>query len=103
MRKLELHNREGHRIIVVSASLECWLKPWCASNGLELIATKMEVTSGKLTGRFNGKNFHGIEKVNRIKILITLNEYENIFAYGDSSGDLPILELAHQRFFKRIE
>ena len=37
MEKIRWHKKQGHKIIIVSASIECWLKPWCDEHDLELI------------------------------------------------------------------
>ena len=87
-------------IVIVSASPENWLTQWCQKNNLELIASRLEVKEDKITGRLIGKNCHGEEKVRRILEKYTLNDYDEILAYGDSSGDRPMLNLAKKCFFK---
>lgn len=100
MKQIQWHRANGHRVVVVSASLECWLYPWCEKNGLELIGTRLEILDGIITGRLLTKNCYGIEKVNRIRARYNLEEYEYIYAYGDSSGDREMLELAQKKAYK---
>lgn len=100
MEKINWHKAQGHQIVVVSASIECWLSQWCTKNGLELIATKLEIKDGVVTGALLSKNCYGEEKVNRIKELYNLDEYEYIYAYGDSRGDQEMLKLANESFYK---
>jgi len=100
MKKIQWHQSQGHNVVVVSASIECWLKPWCDKHNLELIATQVESRDGIITGRFHSKNCYGIEKVNRVKAAYNLDEYDTIYAYGDSEGDREMLELADARFYK---
>lgn len=100
MQQIQWHHANGHKVVVVSASLECWLHPWCEKNGLELIGTRLEVIDGIITGRLLTKNCYGIEKANRIKSQYNLEEYEYIYAYGDSSGDREMLELAQKKAYK---
>jgi len=100
MQKITWHKEQGHEIVVVSASIECWLKPWCNKNNLNLIGTKMQIQNAKVTGLFASKNCYGVEKVNRIRELYRLNEYDYIYSYGDSSGDKELLELADEKFYK---
>lgn len=69
-------------------------------NGIVLIATKLEIRGSKLTGKFASQNCHCIEKVNRIKEIYDLDDYEYIYAYGDSSGDKELLALADESFYK---
>lgn len=98
--KINWHKNQGHKVVVVSASIECWLRPWCEKNNLELIATKLEIKDDIVTGKLLSKNCYGVEKVNRIKELYNLEKYDYIYAYGDSSGDKQMLEIAHEKFYK---
>jgi len=100
MEKIQWHKEQGHKVVIVSASIACWLKPWCAKNGLELIATKLEIKDGIVTGKLLTRNCYGIEKVNRVKEKYRLDDYETIYAYGDSRGDKELLELANESFYK---
>ncbi len=100
MRKIAWHQSQNHKIVVVSASSELWLKPWCEQHKLQLICTRWEVIDGKITGRIDGENCSGEEKVRRIKEHYDLGEYSSIYAYGNSKGDLPMLKLANEKFYK---
>jgi len=100
MEKIAWHKEQGHKIIIVSASIACWIKPWCDENNLELIATKLEIKNGIVTGKFLTKNCYGIQKVNRIQEQYNLSDYDHIYAYGDSRGDTELLELANESFYK---
>ena len=100
MEKIRWHQKQGHKTVVVSASIETWLIKWCAKYSLELISTQLQVDNGKLSGKFSTKNCHGAEKVLRIKKEYDLSEFETIYAYGDSSGDTEMLQLAHEKHFK---
>ena len=98
--KIKWHQEKGHKVVIVSASMENWLKKWCEKNNIELIATRLEAKDGKLTGKFATKNCYGIEKANRIKEQYNLSGYDYIYAYGDSSGDKEMLSLANESFYK---
>lgn len=98
--RIEWHRSQGHRTIVVSASPEQWLSPWCARYGLEVLATRLETISGTLTGRIDGTNCYGAEKENRIREAVNLDDYEYIYAYGDSRGDAEMLAMANERYYK---
>jgi HAD superfamily hydrolase (TIGR01490 family) len=100
MERIQWHKEQGHKVVVVSASIECWLKPWCDKNGLELIATKLKLQDGIVTGNLLTKNCYGIEKVNRIQEQYNLDDYDHIYAYGDSSGDKEMLAIAITRKYK---
>ncbi|HVG11728.1 MAG TPA: HAD-IB family hydrolase [Flavisolibacter sp.] len=96
-RKLQ---QEGTKIIIVSASFGNWIKKWADGQGFGLIATIPEVRNNKLTGKIDGKNCHGEEKVRRIKEKFSLPEYDQVYAYGDTGGDKPMLKLATKSFYK---
>ena len=100
LEKLRWHQEQGHKVVIVSASMKSWLKQWCDTQNVELISTQLEIKQGKLTGKFATKNCHGKEKVNRIKEQYSLQDYSYIYAYGDSSGDKDMLKLANEAFYK---
>lgn len=90
----------GTEVVLVSASAENWLKSWCDNMSIKLIATILEVKDGKLTGNLSGRNCHGVEKVERIRLKYTLGDYHEISCYGDTGGDRPMLSLGHKSFYK---
>ncbi len=92
--------QQGIVVVIVSASPENWIEAWTTEMGVDLIASRLEVQDGMITGKIIGKNCHGHEKVVRIKEKFSLSEYDMVYAYGDTSGDLPMLELATDKFFK---
>jgi len=100
MEKIQWHTQQKHKIIIVSASIECWLKPWCNKHNLDLIGTKLEIKDGVITGKFLSKNCYGIEKVHRLQKQYNLDDYDYIYAYGDSHGDKELLKLADKSFYK---
>lgn len=93
---LQEHQKQGTRVIIVSASMRCWLEPWCLKNGVELLSTELKFEDGKYSGKFLTPNCHGQEKARRIKEYLNLDEYERVYAYGDSSGDTQMLLLADE-------
>lgn len=100
MERIAWHKQRKHEIVIVSASIESWLKPWCDDHSLALIATKLEFKHNTITGKFATKNCYGIEKVTRIKNLYNLNNYQYIYAYGDSLGDKDLLALSDEKFYQ---
>ncbi len=100
MEKLNWHKQQGHDIVIVSASPTYWLEPWCEEHKFFCIATRLEVTGGKITGKIAGLNCHGDEKVRLIRSRYDLDQYQEVFAYGDTSGDKPMLALAKHPFYK---
>jgi len=88
------------KVIIVSASPENWVHKWSDAMGIQTIATRLTVQQGKLTGKIEGHNCHGKEKVRRIQENFKLANYDEIYAYGDSSGDKPMLAIATYSFMK---
>lgn len=100
LQQISDHKSAGINVVIVSASPENWLSCWTSKMELALIGTRLEVKNNCLTGNIIGKNCHGEEKVSRIRNEYELSEYTDIYAYGDSSGDRPMLALATKPFYK---
>ncbi len=101
VQRLQWHQAQKHQIVLVSASLEAYLLPWANTMGFEqVIGTKLESRSGILTGRIQGKNCYGEEKVRRLQALMgDLSQY-CIYAYGDSRGDRELLDIADYPYYR---
>lgn len=97
------HQLNGDKVVVVSASIECWIKGWCDRNSLELIATQLEFVDNSVNGNFLSLNCYGPEKANRIQAQYNLNQFETIYAYGDTIGDKEMLALAHLPYYQSFE
>jgi len=100
MEKLAWHKKQGDKIVVVSASIDIYLKDWCERYEVELLCSRLERKKGKITGRYIGADCSCEEKVSRIKESLDLNLYDKIYAYGDTKEDLAMLELAHEKYFQ---
>lgn len=101
--EIKWHLQHGHRVIIVSASIEMYLKYWCKANGIEIVGTKLEVFNGKITGEFAGKNCWGPEKVERVKKYVKIDEFKYIYAYGDTRGDREMLLLADEAGYRNFK
>ena len=91
---------EDYALVIVSASPQNWILPWAESMNLPVLASCLELNDGKVTGKLDGKNCRGAEKVRRITEKYVMSDYETIYAYGDSSGDLEMLKLATKAHYK---
>jgi phosphatidylglycerophosphatase C len=93
--RVEWHRAEGHELVLVSASPELYVAPIGRRLGFdEVLATRLEVdTEGRLTGRLEGPNCRGPEKVSRLRQWRG-ETIEVAYAYGDSAGDREMLALA---------
>lgn len=100
MHEIKRMQEGGAKVVIVSASPENWLQSWCIATGTECIATRLIVKNDRITGKINGRNCHGEEKVNRIRAAYDLHEYLSVYAYGDTPGDRHMLALASIKFYK---
>ncbi|MCX7648941.1 MAG: HAD-IB family hydrolase [Flavobacteriales bacterium] len=92
--------RRGAHVVVVTASLDLWTSAWCQRHGLDLISSRGLWEGNVFSGRLNGPNCRGEEKVRRIREKIHLESYDTILAWGDSRADEPMLRLAQQAYFR---
>lgn len=102
LQAIQQHVKQGHQVAVVTASAEEWVEPWCASLGIVCIGTRLETRNKLITGRISGLNCNGPEKVARIRQAFDLNRYDDIYAYGDTSGDRPMLALAKYGYYQKF-
>ena len=100
MNSIQTHLSNQTTVVVVSASAENWVAPWCTKNNLQFICTRLEVKDNLITGKLLSNNCNGYEKVSRIKQLFNLADYKSIYCYGNTSGDKMMLELATHPFYK---
>ena len=91
---------EGAEVLIVSASIDNWVKPFFENQSIQVLGTQIEVVDGILTGRFLTKNCYGQEKVNRILTLYPHREDYHLTAYGDSRGDKELLAFADESHYK---
>lgn len=96
LNEIRAHKAAGHKVVIVSASIADWIRPWAALQGVDtLLATEIEVDdAGRLTGNFSTPNCYGPEKVRRILEWRVLQSDDEVWAYGDSSGDDAMLAIA---------
>lgn len=102
---LELQ-RQGFRVILVTASVETWVRPFAKKIGVELIGTKFSFNNQIFDGRLSTPNCRGIEKVKRLKTYLQASELSPFLMYGDSDGDKALYNQAseyfHRHFHKTI-
>lgn len=104
MQRLEWHRQQGHRCVVVSASLEIYLRPWASKAGFDdILGSRLEVLdNGRTTGNLLGENCFGPEKLRRLDALLGSRDGYTLYAYGDSRGDKELLSAADYPFYKKF-
>lgn len=100
MSRIRWHQAEGHLCILVTASLSFWVRAWAEKEGFMLIPTMPEITGGVFYGKIQGANCKGWEKVRRIEEILAGTSPQKKYAYGDTSGDKPMLAWADERFYR---
>jgi phosphatidylglycerophosphatase C len=90
------HRDEGHELVIVSASLAYYLEPVAEALGIgHVIGVEMATdTDGRLTGALAGLNVRGTEKATRLQAWWADRPADELWAYGNSSGDDALLALA---------
>ena len=89
---VDWHRTQGHRLVIVSASLAVYLRPIAEHLRFDaVLATELEVGGdGRLSGRMAGENVRGPEKARQLDAWIAREcpgGSPFVWAYGDSSGD----------------
>jgi len=104
MRRLAWHQAQEHRCVVISASVDLYIRPWAIKAGFDdVLATHLEIRAdGTTTGRLAGDNCYGIEKVRRLEALLGARDGYTLYAYGDSRGDRELLHMADYAYYRKI-
>src|SRR5690606_4450033 len=100
LEQLIQHQELGHEVVLVSASLDLYLKPVCSYLNIDLICSEVEIKAGKITGFYQTPDCSNIQKKIRILEKYNLQDYAEIYAYGNSEEDEEMLSLAHQRYLE---
>lgn len=100
--RIEWHKSQGHRVVVLTASSPIWLSDWCEHHGVELIGTTFEVKDGLYTGNIDGFNCVGSRKRDIVREILSKNQYEITYGYGNSKVDLEFLaELENKNYINK--
>jgi phosphatidylglycerophosphatase C len=104
LKRIQWHRQQGHRCVLVSASVENYIYPWASKVGFQdTLASRLAITpSGTISGLFMGRNCRGHEKVRRLEELLGPRSSYTLYAYGDSKGDREMLALADFSFYQYI-
>ena len=94
MALLERRRKEGCRLWLVSASYDLYLEHFANDCPFEkLVSTRIRFENGVCTGRFDGRDVCGVEKVRRIGTCLG-PETHPVEVVSDSASDLPLFSLA---------
>lgn len=91
---LKKFKTDGAEICIVSASLDVWIKPFADHLNYNFLCTELNYSNNIYLGEFLTKNCNNIEKKVRVLERYDLTLYSDIIAYGDSTGDKYLMEIA---------
>lgn len=92
--KMLWHKEQGHTIVIASGGFSEYIKEYAKIYDIKyVIATDLEIVNNKATGRIDGIDCMGINKIKKIKSIIDLDKYDlsKSFAYSDHISDIPLL------------
>ena len=97
--RIRWHLDAGHRVVIVSASYEQYVRVVADHLGVHgVVATRLEVSGDVCTGRLLGLNCRAAEKVVRLDAWLAEHGLSRagltLWAYGDSAGDRELLAAA---------
>ncbi|PNO77103.1 HAD family hydrolase [Burkholderia cenocepacia] len=96
LERIREHRARGHEVVLVSASPSLYLEKWAKTAGFDaVLATRLAFERGVFTGRLDGENCWGPQKVVRLRGWWGNRPPKQLFAYGDSRGDKEMAELAN--------
>lgn len=104
--RLRWHVEQGHRVVFVSASYDCYLHDVASALGVQaVLSTRLAVADGRCTGALDGENCRGAQKVERLEAWLGTQGLRRddveLWAYGDSSGDRELLAAADRGIWVR--
>jgi phosphatidylglycerophosphatase C len=100
---LEMHHAQGHRLVLLSASPDCYVNDIGLALGFtDTIATRVDIAGDSVTGYLAGPNLKGPEKVLALENELgeQLPDYE-LTAYGDDVSDQNLLAMADHGYWVR--
>lgn len=92
---IQQSDRTNTRLVILSASSEEWLKPFCEFLDCKLISTRLHYTpEGNFSGHFEGENCVGMQKLTTLESELVLSDYAEIIIFGNSKSDLLLKQIA---------
>ena len=104
--RLRAHLDRGDEVVFVSASVESYLRPGAETLGIhDVIGVELAAVEGLLTGELAHPNVRAEQKAVRLREHLGQPaegplEGVELWAYGNSSGDHALLEMADHPFWR---
>ena len=101
LERIRWHRAQGHRCVMVSASLDIYLQHIAPALGFDdLLCTRLGAVGDVYTGELVDGNCRRGRKVERLTALLGDLAQYHVYAYGDSAGDTEMLAIAHERHYR---
>lgn len=101
--QLKQHQRLGDDVVLVSASIDIYLTHVCRLLNIDLICTETEILNKIYTGEYASADCSSEQKKVRILEKYHLDEYDVIYAYGNSAEDDAMLSLADHSYIVGVD
>ncbi len=98
LKQLKQHQALGDDVVLVSASIDIYLKPICDLLDIDLICTQTEIINDVYTGQYLTPDCSSEQKRKRILENYDLDDYALIYAYGNSQEDQEMLAMANHAY-----
>lgn len=92
--QLKYHQILGDDIVLVSASVDVYLQYIAKALNIDLICSTAEIKNRHYTGQYVSQDCSFQQKKLRVLEQYQLDQYQSIYAYGNSLEDLAMLDLA---------
>ena len=102
-KQLLKHQQNDDQIVIVSASVDIYLKDIAELLQVDLICTEAEISNNQFTGLYATPDCSNIQKKTRILEKYELSLYDLVYAYGNSKEDLAMLSLADYTYMVGVD
>jgi len=95
------HRAQGHRLVLVSSTLDLYLAHVGAQLGFDdVLCSRLATRGERFSGELEGADCTGPEKLRRLEALLGDLQAHELHVYGDSAGDRELLAAADHPHFQ---